>query len=111
MTNEQQIKILRKAKTCLREGKAFGICGAINTATFICLSKVKKNPIPSFNYDNVKLLSQKYSFKPPHTTTFWWRAFWWRTPNVNVRLKCIDALINELKNVEKNIHENRNSLK
>ena len=70
MTNEQQIKILRKAKSFLREGKSFGICGAIYKATFICLSKHEITPIPSFNYDNVILLSQKYGFTPPISSTF-----------------------------------------
>ena len=98
MNIEEQIKILRRAKTYLREGDVLGICSAIIRAENDLHGTLpSKVIISSFNYKNIVSLSQKYGFTTPVNKS----GFWWRAPNVNVRLKCIDALIKEIENEKK----------
>lgn len=99
MTNEEQIKLLMSAKEWLYDTGMIGICGSIKAAyggTYVNPQEL----IPTFNYENVMELSKKYNFKPPRFNIDVDKEFWWDCfpSDKRARLKCIDALINELKN-------------
>lgn len=102
---EQQIKLLEEVVANVKHHySGNGLCGYISSAAlnnkfitseeyyFNSISYWPAKLIPSFNRTNAIRLSKIDNFITPHGKTWWWVR-----SNKKVRLKFIEALINQLK--------------
>ena len=101
INKKEQIVILQLTIDNYIGERGFGLCNMLysslkkydNNSNDIKTYDDIKRYIPSFTKKNCTKLSEKYNFDSPCVYT----QFWWNSSDDKNRLKCLNALLTELK--------------